>query len=573
MTENMAAAQPSSRRRNTVASVLAIAVAGWPGAMASAQNAIKVPSQAEIGRQRVQPLPLPPIDYDFRIQNPERSAVPRAVDEIEFSVRSIRVVGADHFAESEVRGIFAPLEGRTILLDDLRKAAQQLEDRYRAKGFFLTRVFVSPQQVKDGVLEVQVLEGYIGAAIVEATNTPSRRHAEKLIEPVTNQHPARFQDLESRLLLLNDLPGLAATTILRQGAALGSSEMLVTTTRVPNAYRASFSNTASNILGPTTYGLGATLSQPLRRPGLLDIDVSASGGEFSELRSGNLRYAWPIGNRGWILAVGGLVAKARPGGAVAALDIRSRIMSFNSRLRMPLLRSRPNSVYLDVSMTLNRSRTAALGTRIVDDKGTVAEAALTWQQAGWLNGATTVTVSVAHGLIALGANDRSAPLPSVQGFRPDFTKVNYSLQRTQILTDHLSAEFNLQGQYTGDRLVAGELASFGGPSIGRGYDPSLLAGERGLGLVGEIQYALPVGVPGLIDGTKLYGFGDWARATSLALGTTPKHNQHLSSFGAGIRTVLKGHLSIDMQVAEARRTVGATARRGPRFNISAFLFF
>ncbi len=572
MINGIAADRPPSWGRRTVPSLLAMAVAAWPATIASAQSGISLPPQSDIARQRVEPLPLPPVDYDFRIQNPERSAVPRAVDEIEFSVRAIRVIGAHHFPEREVRGIFAPLEGKTIVLEDLRKAAQQLEDRYRTEGYFLTRVFVSPQQVKDGVLEVQVLEGYVGAAFVEAPNAPSRRHVEKSLKGVIGQRPAQFQDLESRLLLINDTPGLAGTSILRQGAELGSSEMLVTLTRVPNAYRSSFSNTASDILGPMTYGLGASLSQPFGRPGRLDVDLSASGEKLSELRSANLRYAWPLGHRGAVLAIGGLVGFAKPGGAVSALEIKSRIMSFNSRLRVPLLRSRPSSVYLDVAMTLNRSRLEALGQRIVDDKGTVAAIGLSWQQIGWLKGATTITVTVSRGLEIFGAIARSAALPSVQGFKPDFTKLNYSLQRTQSLTDRITAQFNVQGQYTGDRLLLGELVSFGGPSIGRGYDPSLLAGERGLGLVGELQYDLPVKLPPVMDSAKIYGFADWARATTLAAGTVPKRNQYISSLGVGVRSVLWQHASIDMQLARAVRTVAGDPRRGVRFNLSVFLF-
>jgi len=572
MSERMAGTRPSFWARTTFASSLSLAVAAWPGAV-FAQSDIKVPPQGDISRQRVQPLPLPPADYDFRIQNPEKSAVPKAIDEIEFSVKAIRVVGAKHYPESEVHAVFAPLEGRTIVLEDLRKAAQQLEDRYRAQGYFLTRVFVSPQQVKDGVLEVQVLEGYIGAAFVEAPNTPSRRHVEKLLAPVINQHPAEFSDLESRLLLINDTPGLAATSILRQGSELGSTEMMVTSPRVPNAYRASFSNTASNILGPTTYGLGATLSQPLGRPGAFDIDLSASGGKLDELRSANLRYAFPVGNRGWILAVGGLFAKARPGGSVASLDIRSRIMSLNSRLRAPLVRSRTNSVYLDLSLTMNRSRTSALGSLVADDKASVAEASVSWQQVGWLKGATTTTIAVSRGLDILDANGRSAASPSVVGFKPDFTKLTYDFQRIQTVTDKFTAQVTMQGQYTTDRLLAGEQVSFGGPSIGRGYDPSLLAGDRGVGVAGELQYQIPVRVPRLMESATVYSFGDWARATTLAYADTPEKTEYLSSIGVGVRTVLWSHLSLDLQLASAVRTVAQVRRRDPRFNLSAFLFF
>ncbi|MDB5686389.1 MAG: Hemolysin activation/secretion protein, partial [Rhizorhabdus sp.] len=449
--------------------LIALAIAGSHGSMALAQSAIRLPPQGDISRQRVQPLPLPPVDYEFTIQNPEKSAVPRAIDEVEFQVRSIRVVGAEHFPDATVKAFFAPLEGRKIVLDDLRKAAQQLEDLYRAKGFFLTRVFISPQQVRDGVLEVRVLEGYVGAEFVEATNQASRHYVEQFLKPVIGQRPAQFSDLENRLLLINDTPGLSANSVLRQGAEPGSSEIQVTATKLPNSYRASFANTASDILGPTTYGVGATLSQPLGRPGALDVDFSAAGGHLSELRSGNLRYAMPVGHRGAVLALGGLLAFARPGGAVAALEIRSRVITLNSRLRVPLLRSRANSIYLDAGLTLNRSRTDALGSRLVDDRTTVAEAGLTWQQSDWLKGSTTVTATLSHGLDLFGAIDRTDPLASIQGFKPDFTKLTYSLQRTQGLTRSFSLQFNLQGQYTADRLLSGEQVSFGGPQIGRGY--------------------------------------------------------------------------------------------------------
>ena len=302
-----------------------------PAAPAGAQ--VVLPPQSDISRQRVEPLPLPSRDFDFRIQSPEKSAVPRAVDEVEFSVTSIKVLGSTYFAPEEVRDIFAPLEGRTIVLQDLRDAAQKLEDRYRAAGFFLTRVFVAPQKVQNGELQVQVLEGFIGKVFVDAPNAASSQLASALLDPITTSRPARFSDLERRMLLLNDMPGLMATTVLQQGAAPGSSEMLVSGIKTPNQYRATFSNTSSAILGPLSYSLGGTFFQPFSRPGALDLTVSAAGERLKELRSVNGRYAMPVGGRGWIASLGGLIAFARPGAEIAALDVRSRVLSINGRLR------------------------------------------------------------------------------------------------------------------------------------------------------------------------------------------------------------------------------------------------
>lgn len=553
------------------------AIALWTGAAvlcpatALAQSAIKLPPQGDISRQRVAPLPLPPADYEFRIENPEKSAVARSVDDVKFSVKSIRVIGATRFPEAQVKAFFTPVEGRVIVLDDLRKAAQDLEDLYRKNGYFLTRVFIAPQQVKDGVLEVQVLEGYVGAVFVEGPNAGSRHHAEALLKPVMAKRPTNFDDLEERLLLINDTPGLAAKAVLRQGAERGSSELLLTATRLPTSYRASFSNSASEILGPTTYGVGATFGQPLGRPGSLDIDLSGAGGGLKELRSANLRYAMPLAQRA-IFSVGGLLAYARPGGFVANLNIKSRVMTLNTHLRVPLVRSRDNSLYFDGGLTVNRSRTFAIGKLQVDDRGTVADAGLSWQTSEYLNGTTTVTVALFRGVDLFGANDRSALFPSVQGFKPDFLKVGYSLQRTQALVGRLSAQFNLQGQYSNDRLPSGELISFGGPSLGRGYDPSLVAGERGVGMLLELRYGLPVHLGKVTDGVTLYGFGDWGRATSLAKTPSPKTTDKISSAGFGVRSILWSRVSIDAQGAFASRSLGGRASRSPRFNLSLNLF-
>ena len=532
-----------------------------------------LPPQSDISRQRVEPLPLPSRDFDFRIQSPEKSAVPRAIDEVEFSVTSIKVIGATYFSADEVHDLFAPLEGRKIVLQDLRDAAQKLEDRYRAAGFFLTRVFVAPQKVQNGELQVQVLEGYIGKVFVDAPNSASTELAQSIVGPITGARPARFSDLERRMLLLNDMPGVSATTVLQQGALLGSSEMLVSAKRTPNQYRATFSNTSSAILGPLSYSLGGTFFQPLSRPGALDVNLSAAGERLKELRSVSARYAMPVGGRGWIGSVGGLYAYARPGGDIIALDVRSRVMSFNGRLRAPLMRGRANSVYLDLGLALNRNRTSILGEVVSDDRSTVGEATLSWQQANFLGGDTNASLSLFQGFTILGANRTDAPLASVKGFQPKFQKLVYSLQRTQQLVGNLSAQFNLQGQYSTDRLSSGETVSFGGPSIGRGYDPSLISGERGLGLSGELRYALSESVGNLITGIQLYGFGDYGRATALATETSPKTTQSISSLGVGTRMMVLGKVSLDFQLAQAQRTVGDAPRNNAQFNLNAMVVF
>jgi hemolysin activation/secretion protein len=184
-----------------------------------------------------------------------------------------------------------------------------------------------------------------------------------------------------------------------------------------------------------------------------------------------------------------------------------------------------------------------------------------------------VSLSLFQGLTVLGANDATAPLASVLGFEPRFQRLVYTLQRNQRIVPRVSAQLNVQGQYTTDRLASGETISFGGPSIGRGYDPSLIAGERGLGLAGELRYALPYAAEKLIEGVQLYTFADYARATVLATEIAEKQTNKISSLGFGLRMVMLGRFNVDLQGAQARRKLVADENISARFNLNVMVTF
>jgi hemolysin activation/secretion protein len=533
-----------------------------------------VPPEADISRQRVAPLPLPDPRFDLRILNPEKAAQPRAVDEIEFSIARIQVEGATVFTTADLAAIFKPLEGRRIVLENLRSAAEQLEGLYRSRGYFLTRVFVPPQTVRNDTLVVQVVEGHIGQVTATAPNTRSQTLAQKMIGPVVEKRPLRLVELESPLLLLNDMPGIRATSLIRAGAALGSSDLEVKVERRPTQSFVAVSNFSSDAIGPLTMTAGTAIAQPFGTAGLLDLSLSGAGETLQELQALNARYAAPVGNRGVVASIGFVVARAAPGGTIAALDVRSRTASVTGRLRLPLLRTRPHSLFLDGGLTLNRSRIKALDQTIVDDRGTTADLALHWRQVGWLGGDMTVRVAAVQGLVVLGANNRLAALPSVAGFRPNFRKLTYVLQRNQPLAGQLSAGIVVQGQASQSRLVSGEQIMFGGSFIGRGYDPSQIIGDSGIGGLAELRWSFRTDRgKDRLENLQLYVFGDMAEAQTNGVPGAPRTTTRLASLGVGLRALAFGRLALDGQIASARRTVSPLIKRGERLNLTATLLF
>ncbi|WP_372914634.1 ShlB/FhaC/HecB family hemolysin secretion/activation protein [Sandarakinorhabdus sp.] len=569
-------ASPAQRRSARIPAACSLALFVLWAEVAAAQIVPlpPLPPQADISRQRVLPLPLPDRTYDLNLLTPERSAVPRAVDEIEFSVSRIRVTGATVFSDTELAGIFAPLEGRKILLDDLRRAAERLEGLYRARGHFLTRVLVPPQVVRDETLDVQVLEGFIAEVFVDGPNASTSNVGRALIGPVTTRRPVRLVDLESPLLLLNDMPGIRASSVLKPGIAPASSDLLLKLERKPTQSYLAVSNFASDVVGPFTVAMGTTVSQPFGFPGAADLSLTGAGETLDELQVFTVRYATPVGRRGAVVAVGLVLAQALPGGEVAQLGIRSRSGSGSIRARVPILRTRANAVFFDAGISVNRSRVSALGEPITNDRNSVADVALAWRQVGWLGGDMNLRLGVARGLMMVDANDRTTPLPSVAGFSPEFSKLTLLLQRNQPLAGKLSAAFVLQGQYSGQLLLAGERLAFGGSLIGRGYDPSSIIGDKGLGGLAEFRFALPrLSVQGRWDGMQLYAFGDMAVTTMNPLAGQQGSTNRLASLGIGLRALAFKRLAIDAHVAGARRTLFSATALRERINFSATLLF
>lgn len=566
-------------KAGTILRLTAASLLTATASVAGGQTAPVIPSTADISRTRVPERRAPAAKFELRIESPEASAVPKAVDLIEFEVNDIVIKGVSTYAKSEVDAIFKPLLGTKITLVKLREVTAKLEAKYRADGYFLSRAFIPAQRVRKGVLNVQVIEGYVSDIIIDSEDERLAHRLNKTLKPILSHRPIRLSDVETALLRINDMPGVVASSVLKPGTKTGASELVLTASNAPISVGASLSNTGSAEIGPWTLGTNASISRPFGRTGSLDLTAAVGDQSASEIKSGSVRYTEPLGHAGASVSIGALVAQANPGGSVKALDISSFVTSFTAKVHTPVLRSRQDTLFLDVGLSVNGTKTttgiAALpADRLLSrDKTTVGEFSLSYQQNGFLNGSTTISAGVFHRFGFFGANTSTTPKPSVIGSDIRFTRLTYSLQRTQFFPKQFSAMFQIQGQYTKDSLVSGELISFGGPAIGRGYDPSLIAGDRGLGGLLELRYDSNFKIDKYFTRPQFYVFADLARATTIANGTNPKNTDSIASVGAGLRfDILKrGHF--DVQFSDGLRTINGANGRDPRFTLSASVGF
>jgi hemolysin activation/secretion protein len=232
--------------------------------------------QLNVDRDRFS-TPLPPLPgVDLRILTPEKTPVPRAVDELEFQITRVDVEGATYFSRVEIDALFLPLLNRAVNLSALRDAALVLEQKYRERGFFLVRVFIPPQQIKDGIFRVRVVEGYISDVFMDGADELSNERVKTFASNLIGVRPLSLGELERTLLLINDLLGVSASAVLRPGQELGTSDLLLTVKTADPIHILTFNNTGSKTTGPLSLNYNATLIQPFKTPGLSFRATSAS---------------------------------------------------------------------------------------------------------------------------------------------------------------------------------------------------------------------------------------------------------------------------------------------------------
>jgi hemolysin activation/secretion protein len=88
-----------------------------------------------------------------------------------------------------------------LSLGDLRGMVSRITGHYRSAGYFLAQAYLPAQDIKDGVVTIAVIEGQYGKVAIAP--------------------------LESRLLLLSDIPGVNVTSTLVPSASVGASDLVV----------------------------------------------------------------------------------------------------------------------------------------------------------------------------------------------------------------------------------------------------------------------------------------------------------------------------------------------------------
>lgn len=152
-------------------------------------------------------------------------------------VRGFRFSGNTQIEDVEFDQLLTAFVDRQNSISDLGAAAATIAELYHARGFFVARAVVPPQQVVDGIVHMLVFEGRLETdGLIVANETARTRTAyvrDILTREIREADLIRLADYERALLLANDLPGVSVHARLFPGIQVGTARISVELVETP----------------------------------------------------------------------------------------------------------------------------------------------------------------------------------------------------------------------------------------------------------------------------------------------------------------------------------------------------
>ena len=421
------------------------------------------------------------------------------------TVKAFRFAGNTLLSAEQLGPALGAYVDRPLGFAQLQQAAAALAEAYRKAGW-IVRTYLPQQEIKDGLVTIQVVEARFGGTRTEGD--ASRRIPEAtILRMVQAQQPAgaplKADALDRALLLIGDLPGVSVGGTLRAGANDHETDLVLRFGERPGA---SGSVTLDNE--------GARATGAARAVGLMTLNSLLGQGEQIDgqvIASQGSDFLWlsatvPLGSAGWRGGVNGSYLDYRLiSSDFSALDARGSSSTVGLQASYPVLRARLANLYLSVNADHksfdNRSNGATTSNYSVDS-ATVGLSGNHFDEFGG-GGVSTAEASVARGRLDLAGSPNQAADAATTRAGGGYTKIHYSLARRQTLGADWSAYAALSGQWADKNLDSSEKIFLGGADGVRAYPVNEAGGSKGQILNLELRRRLPRG----FSATAFYDYG------------------------------------------------------------------
>lgn len=521
---------------------------------ASAVSAQTAPLASRVAPETLAPLKP---DAEGTIVLPERvtADAPPGADGLQVAVRSVTVDGGSPAFADAIRKATADLAGRTVKVSDLYVAAAQIEAAYARAGFVLTRVTLPPQRLVDGgAVKFMIVDGFIED--VEANGVPAKVRAavRKRVASLVGAKGLTLAQIERRVLLAGDVPGVQLRTTLVRGTAVGATRLILEADYQAVSGSFGFENDLGYAYENEALSAQVTFNSVLGQGEQIYFQAT-SGPDLGTLFSGQPRRR--------VLGVGAIVGLSdngltfnpeytvvdtNPRVPQGAVTIAGHFARLSLRLAYPLIRTRREKLGLTASFDLaaETESAPAFGLTLNKDRLRLANVGANWSRS--VAASTTVATDIlfTQGIAGLGARTlgdvAATGIPFTrQGSTPDFSKLSghwrsdtllgggfnlTTIARGQASLSHAlpaPAQFSLDGSDALSSFAQGALSADSGVTGRAELARAMAYGQQNRGLVTPYVFGAA-------------GYGHVSNPTALEV-----PNINTWAFGGGLRWLIAAY--------------------------------
>ncbi len=473
-------------------------------------------------------------------------------EQVSFKLKNINITGNTVFPTYILMRLVDFKIGQDVTINDLIMSANDITDYYQAKGYISTIAYLPPQKVKNGSVEIKILEGKYGNIEINPGKWERASYLNKKYLIDYNIEPGKVLNVKD---VRNALTEMNSEEYMKGAVSFSDNEeseeysdvTLDVKDRFPLNLDLRYDNQGRDAIGTQRGVLYAGLHDVT---GHGDTLMGTLAFSKRSLGVGGM-YSLPIAKNDTRLNIGYSYSKVRLGNALEWLNIKGESHDVFVGVSRRLAQGDDFRLYGDITLDLrNTETTSGLSPEINSSyRSRVIRATLTdikddfygrWLFNGGISGGIPIDASDYNKARDLSSNN--------------FLKLNASAARLQVLPKNLMAILQVNGQYANRHMYASEAMQIGGIASVRGYDEGFFLGDYGVTASFELRTPIP-GLKAILpekykfisDSIQLAGFYDFGWVGNrFQTDQFGNKTQYLMSAGPGLVVKLTKYISANM---------------------------
>ncbi|MGM0445691.1 MAG: ShlB/FhaC/HecB family hemolysin secretion/activation protein [Bacillota bacterium] len=397
-------------------------------------------------------------------------------------VEKIETNSSTVLSETELNNLIFDYQNRNVTINELRELVSKINELYTKKGYITAQAVLPEQNVENGVVKIELIEGKIGEIILQGNQYTKNRYIINRLS-INRGDIIRIDTLEEELFYFNVVNDINIQADLKAGKEYGTTDLILKINEPSKTQKSIFTdNRGRKESGKIRYGFNYSNNSLL---GYRDR-INFSYFETEGTKGGTISYDFPIKiwdartNISYNNNVSDILY-----GDYESVSIKGEYEDYGVSFNLPLIVKEGFKADGGFEYKYKRSDTFFSGSNLLETDIETYSLHLTTQSVK-KNKLLFGNYNILKGYTKSGQGDYDNP-----GVSSEFMKYNVFFERQHVLNNKDSLNIKTYVQLANNKLLpSSEQFSIGGMSTVRGYEEGRLTGDQGYYITLELSKRL-----------------------------------------------------------------------------------